>query len=466
MADGILGLGSGQATTLNSELIEKLKTAERKSTVAPIETNIEDLTLEKEIFATISTKVSELLSAIKPFDLFVTGGATAFDQKSATTSGDSVLFDAADVSALSKGVTTVKINSLAQKDVYQSNEISSEDVEKPLTGLGELKIDVGISTTATYSTTTYSTTTFDTEGKTYKELAAEINSKTGMNASLEEVGTGKYRLVIKSEESGLDNKLTITGAASKILGYTTDGSTIDSENHKLSAKNLDAEVDGVLYSTATNSFTVEGLKITALKVDTAGTSSSINVVEDNTTTTSAMENFITKYNELVTMIDDATDAESPVSDKSGLRDIVSQVKNKIFGLYGSSNDKSFFNFGLELDKSGTLTLDTTIFNKALEDNPAGLKDLFIGTAENEGLGTQLKSVFEEMSFTDGILSIIEDSMTTRDTTLTESKEKAEEALTTKYELLALQFSSYGTLITQMESSFSSLKQIIAESTSS
>ena len=115
MADGILGLGSGQATTLNSELIEKLKTAERKSTVAPIETNIEDLTLEKEIFATISTKVSELLSAIKPFDLFVTGGATAFDQKSATTSGDSVLFDAADVSALSKGVTTVKINSLAQK---------------------------------------------------------------------------------------------------------------------------------------------------------------------------------------------------------------------------------------------------------------------------------------------------------------------------------------------------------------
>jgi len=36
MANGVLGLGSGQAASLNSELIEKLKTAERKSTVEPI----------------------------------------------------------------------------------------------------------------------------------------------------------------------------------------------------------------------------------------------------------------------------------------------------------------------------------------------------------------------------------------------------------------------------------------------
>lgn len=46
-----------------------------------------------------------------------------------------------------------------------------------------------------------------------------------MNASVEQVGTNSYRLVIKSEESGLDNKLTITGAASQSLGYTTDGTT-------------------------------------------------------------------------------------------------------------------------------------------------------------------------------------------------------------------------------------------------
>lgn len=71
MAEGILGLGSGQASALNSDLIEKLKTAERKSTVEPYETKIENITTEKEVFANIQTKVSELLEAIKPFDLFI-----------------------------------------------------------------------------------------------------------------------------------------------------------------------------------------------------------------------------------------------------------------------------------------------------------------------------------------------------------------------------------------------------------
>ena len=81
MANGVLGLGSGQAASLNSELIDKLKTAERKSAVAPIETSIEKITKEKVTFASIQTKISELLDAIKPFDLFVSGGVTAFEQK-------------------------------------------------------------------------------------------------------------------------------------------------------------------------------------------------------------------------------------------------------------------------------------------------------------------------------------------------------------------------------------------------
>lgn len=102
MAEGILGLGSGQAASLNNDLIDKLKAAERKSTVGTIETNIEKIGTEKEAFTNIETKVFELLAAVKPFDLFVTGGVTAFEQKAATTSGDSVTFDAADVKTLKK----------------------------------------------------------------------------------------------------------------------------------------------------------------------------------------------------------------------------------------------------------------------------------------------------------------------------------------------------------------------------
>lgn len=453
MADGVLGLGSGQASALNSDLIEKLKTAERKSTVEPIETKITNITGEKETFATINSKVKEVLDSIKPFDLFVSGGVNAFEQKSATTSGDSVTFDAVDLQALKKGITTVSVSQLAQKDVYQSNTTS--DIITPLTGMGDLTIGAE---------------TFTTEGKTYQELADEITAKDGMNASVEEVGTGTYRLVIKSEESGTDNALLISGAASQALGYTSDGSAINASNHILEAKNMIAKVDGVEYDVSSNNIVVDGLKITANKVDTKDingvftSSSTINISEDNTQVETFMNNFITKYNELVALVEtEVLNADSKLADKSSIRDILNQVKNKLFGSYGDAKDKSVFNFGIELDQYGGLSLNSTKFNKAVQEDMTGLKDLFLGKAENKGLGTQLKELFDDMTITGGVLDIYDKGISTRETNLNAEKEKAEKALTAKYEQLSLQFASYGALINQMEASFSGLKLMIQQS---
>ena len=447
MAEGILGLGSGQASALNSDLIEKLKTAERKSTVEPYETKLENITTEKEAFSNIETKVSELLEAIKPFDLFVSGGVSAFEQKSATTSGDSVTFDAADVKSLNKGFTSVEVTQLAQKDVYQSNTFNAATKDTAI-NQGDLVINGE---------------TFDTTNKTYEQLATEITAKTGMNAAVEQVGSDSYRLVIKSEETGLDNKLTISGAAADVLNFNGTDPITGTTNHILEAKNLNAKVDGVTYDVASNSITVDGLKITANKEGT----STINVVEDTTEVETQMQNFITKYNELVALVDsEAYNADSKIADKSAIRDIVNQIKTKLFGSYGENGDKSVFNFGIELAKDGGLSLDSKKFNEAVQNDIAGLKDLFLGSAENKGLGTLLKETLDEMKFSGGILNTYESSMTKREKNLNDEKEKAEKALNAKYEQLALQFSSYGAIINQMESSFSGLKMLIQQSTSS
>lgn len=453
MAEGILGLGMGQAASLNSELIEKLKTAEKKSVIDPYDTSIEKITGEKETFKKIQTKVSELLAAVKPFDLFVSGGVSAFEQKTATTSGDSVTFDAVDLQALKKGFITVNVSQLAQKDVYQSNSVDST-VKDAVINKGTLTIKVnGV------------TENFDTTNMTYKQLADSINSKSGISASVEQVGTDSYRLVIKSEESGLDNKLEITGDASDDLGYTTDGTIVNATNHILEAKNMMAKVDGVEYNVSTNNITVDGLKITVNKVDSGGSSSSINIVEDNTQLETQMKNFTTKYNELVALVDsEVFNADSKIADKSSIRDIVSQIKSKLFGSYGSMGDKSVFNYGIELAKDGGLSLDSTKFNKAVQEDMAGLKDLFLGSAEKKGLGTILKESLDEMTFTGGVLSTYESNMQTREKNLNTEKEKAEKALNTKYQQLSLQFSAYGSLINQMEASFSGLKMLIQQST--
>lgn len=447
MADGILGLGSGQAASLNSELIEKLKTAERKSAVAPIETKIEKMTKEKVIFASIQTKVAELLDTIKPFDLFVSGGVTAFEQKSATTSGDSVTFDAADIKTLKKGTTTVNVGQLAQKDVYESLSVNGSNKDAIIN----------------QGTLTINGKDFVTTNMTYQQLATAITAESGMNASFEQVGSNEYKLIIKSEESGTANKLEITGDASVNLGF----------NHVLTAQDMKATVDGVKYSVSSNTLIVDGLKITANKVDskvidngdevyTSG--SSINVVEDNTQIETLMKNFVTKYNEVIALIDtEVLSADSALGDKSSIRGIVSEIKDKLFGSYGTSGNKSVFNFGIELDKYGGLTLDSTKFNKVVQEDMSSLKDLFLGTAEKKGLGTTLKETLDNMKFSGGVLNSYESSMTTREITLNESKEKAEKLLDAKYQQLALQFSAYGSLINQMESSFSGLKLMIQQS---
>ena len=451
MANGVLGLGSGQASALNSDLIEKLKTAERKSAVEPIEKRITNITGEKETFSTVKTKVSELLESIKPFDLFVSGGVTAFGQKSATTSGDSVTFDAADLQALKKGITTVSVSQLSQKDVYQSNAVDTTTKDAVINS-GMLSIKAGSAVAEE----------FDTTNKTYKQLADEITSKTGMNAAVEQVGTNSFRLVIKSEESGIDNKLTITGAASQALGYTTNGTAISTSNHILEAKNMITKVDGVEYNVSSNNITVEGLKITANKIG----DSTINIAEDNTKVETQMKNFITKYNELVALVDtEVFSATSKLDDKASVREVLSQIKSKLFGTYGDSNDKSMFNYGIELDKYGGLTLDSTKFNKVVQEDMSSLKDVFLGKAEKKGVGTQLKELLSDMSLTGGILDTYDKGITIRETKLNSEKEKAENALNAKYEQLALQFASYGTLINQMESSFSGLKMLIQQSNS-
>ena len=446
MANGVLGLGSGQAASLNSELIEKLKTAERKSTVEPIETKIGKITTEKTAFTSIEAKVAEFLETVKPFDLFISGGVNAFEQKAATTSGDSVTFDAADAKSLNKGFTSVDITQLAQKDVYQSNNVD-ETTKNAKINQGSLVINGQ---------------TFDTTNKSYQELATEISKESGMSASVEQVGTNSYRLIVKSQETGLDNKLNISGAASQALGFTTDGTTANATNHILEAKNMVAKVDGVEYNVASNNITVDGLKITANKLGV----SSITVSDDTSQLQTQMKNFVVKYNELVSLIDtELYKTDSSLDDKSSIRDVMSQIKNKLFGSYGPDSDKSLFNYGIELDKSGSLSLNTTKFNNVVQNDPSGLKDLFAGSAEKKGLGTILKETIDEMRYVGGTLNSYESAMAKRETKLNEEKDKAEKSLNAKYEQLALQFSSYGALINQMESSFSGLKMLISQSTS-
>lgn len=439
---GVLGLGSSGSTSLNSELIEKLKEADKASSVTPLEEKLEKFTTEKEVIANIQTEVSELLSAVKVFSLNQTTGTNAFQQKSANVTGDGVTFDSDDLSALKAGTLSVKVEQLAQKDVWQSEQFDKDKLNTPLTGFGNLTLKLGDKT-------------FDpieTEGKTYKEIISAINKLDGMQASLVQDSNGDFRLSIKSTETGAKNKIEFGGTASSHFGFT----------NVLSAQDMKMKVDGVDYSGSSNTITIDGLKITATK---STGESTINIEDDNSNIKTQMQAFVTAYNTLNTLIsDEVYNADSSLGDKSAIRDIMSQLKNELFGT--GNGDKTIFSYGLSFDSSnGNLVLSSTEFDNAIKNDKEGLKNLFVGVAEKKGIGTTLDELISNSGINKSLIDY-ESNMLSRQTKLTEQRDAAQEALDAKYELMAQQFAAYTTIITQMENSFSGLKMLIQQSTAS
>lgn len=535
MADGILGLGTG-ASSLNNELIDKLKEAERASTVGPLETYIEDIEGEggeSEKLTEIIAKANDLLETIKPFDLFVSGGETAFDGKAANTTGDSVVFDAVDASVINEGTTSVNISKLAQRDVFQTNTFEDATVTIPTTDTpalmtlsqsgrpvyqsditisaddivdasgGTITIDgkdFVVSSDMTYSqlvelinadedlnakitlsgrlsitnsdesstleitSTTLSTNMglslgekYSADDISYEDLANNINANSNYIASVETVGINLNRIVIKSVESGLENKIDIT--------QTNFDLGLDEEtNNTVKAQNLEATVDGIAYNVSSNILIVDGgLKITAIEEG----DSTISINKDTSTIEPALQDFITLYNELVSLVDEELySSESNIEDKASLRTMMSSIKDTLFGSYGTDDNLNIFNFGFEIDKSGILSLDSETFNEVVENDIDSLKSLFVGVAEDRGLGTQLKEYVDALDGFEGLLSTYQDNMNARKEALEEEKEKAIETLDSKYESLAAQFAAYNTIISEYETQFSGLQLMIEQSVAS
>lgn len=439
MADGILGLGSEGSVDLNSELISKLKTADATAILDPITANIESTNVEIDALATVQTAITELLDLVDDFDLY-TSGTNVFDEISATTTGSSASFDAADTSDLEVGTITVSVEQLAQKDVYQSSTIS--DITEEMDS-GTISITIGEDT---YE--------FSTSGKTYEDLVDSMSSYSKLDVALEQVGEESYRLVIKSANSGESNALTISQT-------DIDLGLEDSDNHKLTAQNMKASVDGIDYELSTNKITMDsGLIITAIDEG----DSSISMERDDTAISDTLSEIVDKYNEIVDLINAYTlgdeDTTAVMSDTSTLRTMMNNIKEILFGNYGLDDEENIFKYGFSFDSDGYIELDSSELATAITNNYDDLKELFVGYAEKEGIGTRLKTYLDSLDGLDGLLTTYDDSLNDRVDTLEDDYDEQSEKLDEKYEAMATQFAEYTVIITEMENAFASLKLLI------
>jgi len=448
--------GSGAAQSLNGDIINKIRAAEEKAVLDPIIDDIDNIQKESEKMAELKAKVNELREAIKKFDLFSSSN-NAFEQISATTTGTSAIFDASDVGGLKEGIYNVNVTKLSQKDIWQSDGYTKTEADAALTISGSLNITGAGGATLDIA---------EVNGMTLQEIANKINTSTIATASVEQTGDDQYKLVIKSTEPGVANALTITGTSELATDYNdatdTDGDG-NPDNHPLAAQNLEMTVDGINYNVSSSNVTIDNnLKITATELG----SSTLSITKDDSAIAPLLEKVVEKYNEVAGFItSELYDTDSPIEDKSTIRNLLSNLKNMFFGEYGT-NDTTVIEFGLEFDKNGLLSLDTDVLGKALTDDYDKVKDFFLGAAEDKGFGTTLKEYLDDINAYNGLFTIYDNNILSRKESLEKDKEETLERLDSKYSTMAAQFVQYGAIISQLESSFGGLKMMIEQSVAS
>lgn len=443
MADGILGLGSSTSgVSLDQSIIDDLKVAETAAYLDPITADIEETDAEIVALDEISAKLTEILEVVELFDLYSTD-TNVFDAIVATTAGDSATFDAADTSDLNPGTISVSVTQLAQKDVYQSDIISDSETTMDS---GTLTITIG-----------ETTTDYDTTDLTYEDFLTNLSYNSSLDVSLEQVNDEEYRLVIKSAESGLENAITITQSGDLDLGYD------DTSSHVLSAQNFEGTIDGIEYDRSSNKVTMgNGLIISAVEEG----DSSISIEKDDSYILEQVELIATIYNELVDLVasytqyDDDEDTLAVISDSSTIDLIMSDIKYMFFDNYGLDDEDNALVYGISFDSDGYMEIDDSIFSDALTDNYEDLKEIFVGYAEKEGIGTRLTSYLDALDGYDGTITTYEDKLDDEVDSLEEEYEEESERLDDKYASMSAQFAAYTVIISQMESDFAALEAII------
>lgn len=193
-----LGLGS---EVLNQETLEKLKNADISARVKPYETKIETNTTKQKALTELTTKLAAFQSAVSSL-----GDSTAFGKRKVTPSvtGDSAAATLTASNGVSVQNLSVKVEKIAQKDVFQSGGIT-KDTDKVLT-TGQNPASFTIMQNGKEYTIKVEATT------TYADLAEKINSATDGKVIAKIVSTGEkgtpYRFTLSSKETGADNAIS------------------------------------------------------------------------------------------------------------------------------------------------------------------------------------------------------------------------------------------------------------------
>ncbi|WP_367067463.1 flagellar filament capping protein FliD [Oryzisolibacter sp. LB2S] len=257
---------------------------------------------------------------------------------------------------------------------------------------------------------------------TLSDVASKINgAKAGVTATVLNDGTGE-RLLLRSNATGeaAGYSLSVTdadgdnGDAAGLSRLVTGGSTEY-------AKNASATVNGIAVSSQTNAFAdaVAGVTFTATRVTTEPVT--ITVQKDDSAVKKNVEAFVAAYNAVNSALNESMkyDKETQTAGLLQGDSTVSALQNTLRLALQSVNESGALRNlsavgvvsagGLgsgNVSPDGSLELDVTKFNKAMED-PDAVKEFFRGSDDggsNDGFAEKFKAMTDKLLASDGFFA--------------------------------------------------------------
>lgn len=449
-----LGIGSG---VLTADVIDQLKAADESNIITPLENKITVNNQQQD--------ATELLTSLmKSFKANASALSydTIFDTKTVDILGEAEVTVDSGANVESFTLETV---ALAKKDINQFGSFSSKEASVA-DGPGVFKINI--------DSTDYEIA-YDS-GTSLSDLAQSITEIAGddVEASILQTGDSAYSLILTSKNTGADNALTFTdepdvpgqGLKDQLQAFDAVTNTAGYQNIQ-PASDSEFKYNGITATRSTNEISdlVLGVNIT-LKEE--GDVSSVGITQNTDTITDEMQLFVDSYNTLIsnlsdmTVKDEETGAEGIFNGNSFIKSIKRDLTSTITSM---QHNDSLINYGIDIDRYGTMSFDKSALVEKLQDDPAGVEAFFTGSTDENG--NSVDGIFgiinDKLNSYTGygkLLSNFETGVKTDGVNLTDSYTKAQATLDNRYEIMTKRFTAYDSMISSLNSTFSSLQMII------
>jgi len=433
-------LGLGSQGVLTNDIIDKLKEADEASIVTPIENK--KLAVENK-----QTELSQIKSLALELSTSVTNMTyeTPYNNITQDISGDSVSITT--TGNIEETNLSIDVTQLATRDIYETNDGFASKTAALESGSITINID----------DKDYEISIDD--GDTLESLVDKINKNTDskVEASILNVGgDDPYKLIIKSAQTGEKHRMSIS----------SDSDSFSSGIDRIGDAAQDAifKVDGVSIQRDTN--TVDDLiENVTINLEKEGLSN-ISLKKDDSKIIEGIKDFVEKFNTLITTINQDTKYD-PDTKEAGVFQGNSEIRNIARNLQDivattiSKDSKTAGDFGLEVQRDGTLVFDEEKFKTAYEEDSDATVEFFKASNATDGLFNKLESkLFDITISSQGTLKSLQKSFDDSISRYDEELIKAQERLDRQYDILTQKFASYDLIMGKLSSQASTLDSMI------